>query len=413
MATAKRHRLLWAGVTTLALFSAPIAPAPMGAPAYAAPRAPKLTDNCDSLRQPFRQIRDYQVNKIIGGVAKGGLLGAAIGALGAAVSGRDVGEGAALGGIAGATAGGLIAYFESKKQVAENQAALQAAIDSDFSQDVGQYGPVAEAIATLGNCRVQQIVSVRSAYEAKQIDQKTGLAQLSQIEAWVKKDDDIISKAAKMQSNAVGAYARASAMASGRDPKEVESASEAIVQDYEKQGAGYQQAVYTTYVEPNGKEFPTEIEEPITETRYVVGTRGYNLRGAPGADAPVVRFLPRGTQVEIDPNISNGYAKVFAGEGEGYLSETALSANKPEKLRSAAPAATPEPAKKRMRKVRRDPPPGSTLRIAVRPAQAPSGQVSKVKLAAATQSSVREANAARRTAVDSTLTDARRALEKA
>lgn len=217
-------RLRQRGMTVAAILLV-LAPLP-NAPVLAAP--PKFTDTCDSLRKPFREIRDYQMGRIIGGAVTGLLAGLATALLVDAVNGKGQGVDYGAAAAGGAVTGGLVGYITSKQQAGMKRDELRAAIDGDFRQDVDQFSPLPGNLIALGDCRRQQIYQVQVDGEAGTIDKREAAKRLTKVESWITADDKLIARAAGQQSKTVTSFAQATAMADGIDPETAQSGTYAL-----------------------------------------------------------------------------------------------------------------------------------------------------------------------------------------
>jgi hypothetical protein len=415
-------RRLAAFATAVSLIVSPIATTS----AYAA-KPKKLVDTCLASRKPFTQIKNYQLNKIIGGTVKGALGGAALGFLTDMVApeyerdqqgnvlvdsnGKPRKKSTVLQkAVIGAAAGGLIGWFSSLKQTARNQEELQAAVNSNFRQDVDQFSPLGQSLADLGNCRRAQIFAVQQSFERGEIDAKTAAKQLDQLDEWIAKDDEIISKAAKMQSNTVGAYARATAMADGQDPGTVDKNENQVLSTMEAQSTAYKPTITESYVTGDGGEINTPPPPPQTQTRYVraLQSKGVSLRAEALPNAAAVVFLPNGTEVETEPSNTEGWLSVTAGEAKGYMKESLL-ADEPPATRKQAPV---KPKAKPAPVVTKPPPGKAATRLAyVPPSRQPVKARDNASLAVASNAGFAQLKARNSQATSDQMRAARRALE--
>lgn len=363
-------------LTAVALLASPI-----GQVALAA-KAVKFTDACAVQRKPFERIKNYQLKKILGGVAGGALLGM----LGAVVksqlnpeyeidkNGNKKKKGPDLvgGAIAGAAVGGLVGWFTSLKQASRNQEELQSAVNANFREDVDQFSPLGQNLADLGNCRRTQIFSVQQAYERKEIDAKTAGKQLDQIDKWIAEDDKTISKAAKIQTNTVGAYARATAMADGGDPATIDKSGDQMVYTLGAQGAAYEPTISESYIYADQADRSPALPPPpppIPETRYVKAqqSKGVSLRESADPNAKATMFLENGTEVETLPSTIEGWLSVTAKGQTGFIKDSLLATEPP--ARGKKGSATAKPKAKPAQVVAKPPPGKAIVKLAYAPSR--------------------------------------------
>lgn len=234
------------------------------APAHAGP--PKFADTCDSLRKPFREIRDYRMGQIIGGAVQGLLAGLATALLVDAVNGQGKGVDYGAAAAGGAITGGLVGYITSKQQAGMKRDELRAAIDGDFRQDVDQFSPLPGNLIALGDCRRQQIYQVQVDGEAGTIDKREAAKRLAKVESWVAADDKLIARAAGQQSKTVTSFAQATAMADGIDPETAQRANYAVERYGSAAGA---QDEFDVQVSEADLTTPSSTQSPAATTRGV------------------------------------------------------------------------------------------------------------------------------------------------
>jgi hypothetical protein len=415
MPYARISRWLVHAAACTALLAAPIAPMP----ALAAGKA-KFTDTCAIHRKPFQAIRDYQIQRIIGGVVVGALAGLVRHAIAPEyerdrngrvitdANGNPKKKGLNAGDIlVPAIAGGLIGWFTSLKQTARNQEELQAAVANGMRQDIDQFSPLAQKLADLGNCRRQQIFDTQLAFERGELDAKTAGKRLDDIEKWVAKDDQIISSAAKQQTKTVTAYARATAMADGQDPQQVEAMQPQILATMEAQSASYETKVVESYVDDTGRETVIAPPPRPSETRYVSAGKGANLRAEASPNAKVIKLLPHATPVEAEPATVQGWRKVRTDDAEGFMSEAVLTSEppavrgkqQPKAAKPKAAPAPPAPPKKAVRKIQIAP-----------PARKPAKPRDRANMAVADRTSFQQTDAANRKAFELQMNAARASI---
>lgn len=405
-------RLLGTGAVHLLIASLLLTPLPAAATKASPPR---FEDNCKPIRKPIESIKNYQLNRIIGGAVVGGIVGGLTAVLSSQANpeyerdangniiydqnGKPKKKGPnILGGVlAGAAAGGLIGWYSSLAQTKQNQEELRQAVNDQFSQDVGQFSPLAQSIADLGNCRRQQIFAVQLGYEKGELSKKEATKRLNTIEKWIKEDDKKISSASKQQTDTIKAYSQAHYMADGRDPAAVKQMDEAPMVELEGQSGEFQAQIVESYMTEDQAEI---VQEAPKQYRYVSARNNANIRSAADPKAALVGSLARGTRVEIAPSTVQGWLQVTAENGmSGFMSEALLAESMP----GVAPPPPPKPAAK---------PPGKSIKKLK--AQPPSARTAtsrdKVRQAAADRASVRNMIQADRAATADALSVARQSL---
>jgi uncharacterized protein YgiM (DUF1202 family)/uncharacterized protein YcfJ len=376
-----------------------LVPLPLPVHAAYAAKSEKFEDACKNLRQPFRKIKNQQLGATIGGA----LLGAFVGALvGSQMKSREVvrdrygntrvkeGNRAGEMALTGAVAGGLAGYLASVEQHREDQAELQRALQG-FDTERAQYSELGQRLADLGNCRNQQIFTVRTEFDASRITANQAQKRLDKIQTWIAADDNLIDKAAELESKSITRYAQVVAVTEGESAQNADANGQAMLARYEGDSARFQSAVEVIYEAPGTSVAPSE---PVSKRSFIRAPRGANLRQSPNAGAPVLRNLPNRTPVEVRPAEVAGWAKVMYQGEEGYVASTLLS--------ETQPAAAPRPAPKRPR------PDLAPAKIAVRPAATrPQQRRQMVTKAFADGKSLRAIDAARRSTQNQQMADAR------
>ena len=243
-------------------------------------------DGSDACRAQVVQLDstgNFFGEDIVRGVAIGAGAGAALGALGAAVSGgsgRQIANSALIGGAAGGIVGGVGGYLQARQQQAQDQAGLNAAIAGDLTRENAQLDRTQVAFDMLMDCRFAAANRVREDVRSGRIDRARGEAMMADLRA-----------------------------RTGRDIALARSINEQIAQ----RGAEFDTAFNT--VAPDAKQLALASKgQPVTATPR----REVALRLRPDPASPEVARVPANARVQVTP-ASASYALVETDAGlRGY-----------------------------------------------------------------------------------------------
>lgn len=345
-------RSMLGGVLSVFITSSIIIPAPLAEYSAWAKRTPRdrYSDNCAALRKPFESIKNEQLGRTIIGT----ILGAGLGALvGSQIKKEETvydqygrphkvkrGNHAVEGAVAGAVVGGLGGYLTSIEQHRQNQAELQKALDRRNAERA-QYSELGQKLADLGNCRNEQIFSVRAQFEAGQLSGEVANARLDKIQQWIAKDDSIIDKAAGMDAESVTRYAQAVAVADGEAAQVAEQRGSDMVDRYRRNADRYEGSVSVTYDSSRATVSPeTQVS---TSKAFVTASRGANVRETPSTQGRVIGSLGYREQVEVSPADVQGWSKLSYQGRDGYVADSLLSDDRPAARPAARASAAPRP----------------------------------------------------------------------
>lgn len=323
---ARKARLM-AAALCISLTSTSMLPVPMPLEiAYAKPKKTKFRDVCKDDQRPFRKIKNYQLDKIAQGALLGSLIGLAAVAVGDA-AGRDSSKTDYLkGALAGGAVGGLAGYLQSRAQNAQNREQLQAAIAGDFSKDVDQYSDLSEKLAQLGNCRLDQLDQIEADYSAGVITREEANKRLASVEKWIAKDDKVISKAARRQTETVTSYAQAVAIVDGADAEKAQD-GDYVLALYETESQSYMDSYDIEYATERLRAdvAANDVQASSERTAYVNATSGANVRSGPSTDFNVVTTVRDGRALKVRDTDVAGWVEVSDGAMTGFMSESLLS----------------------------------------------------------------------------------------
>jgi outer membrane lipoprotein SlyB len=146
-------------------------------------------DICYSARGELRQSEHYYAQSIIQGAAVGGVAGAGLGALTAAISGGNIGSAALIGGLSGAVVGGAGGYYLAKQKDISDEQSLAASVRGDILAENGQIDRTAVAFARLRDCRFAAAERIKAEYKASHITKDIAVKQLDDLKRQF--DEDI------------------------------------------------------------------------------------------------------------------------------------------------------------------------------------------------------------------------------
>jgi hypothetical protein len=146
-------------------------------------------DICYSARSELRQSEHYYAQSIIQGAAVGGVAGAGLGALTAAISGGNVGSAALIGGLSGAVVGGAGGYYLAKQKDISDEQSLAASVRGDILAENGEIDRTAVAFARLRDCRFAAAERIKAEYKASHITRDIAVKQLDDLKRQF--DEDI------------------------------------------------------------------------------------------------------------------------------------------------------------------------------------------------------------------------------
>ena len=147
------------------------------------------SDICYSARSELRQSEHYYAESIVQGVAVGGVAGAGLGALTAAISGGNVGSAALIGGISGAVVGGVGGYYLAKQKDISDEQSLAASVRGDILAENGEIDRTAVAFARLRDCRFAASERIKAEFKAGRISRDVAVKQLDDLRRQF--DDDM------------------------------------------------------------------------------------------------------------------------------------------------------------------------------------------------------------------------------
>ncbi|MSP27548.1 MAG: hypothetical protein EXR80_03650 [Methylococcales bacterium] len=147
------------------------------------------SDICYTWRSQLRAAEHYYAQSIAEGAAIGGLSGAGIGAVAAAISGGDIGIAALIGGLSGAVAGGIGGYYNAKQKDMADEQALAASVRNDIVASNGEIDRTSVAFAKLRDCRFAAADRIKSEFKAGHVPRDKAIKQLNELK--IQFDEDI------------------------------------------------------------------------------------------------------------------------------------------------------------------------------------------------------------------------------
>lgn len=179
------------------------------------PAARDAADTCGSHLDGISAARRTEINQ----QANNAMAGAVIGAiLGAALAGSDnAAQGALLGATAGGLAGFSATYYKQKAANASDQRALLASINTDAQTEQALVTRTGQTVASLRNCRSNQVTALSEGIRSGRIDKATGQRELTILKRRISVDNQVISAAYNGIGERVDSYVDASAAASEVD----------------------------------------------------------------------------------------------------------------------------------------------------------------------------------------------------
>lgn len=147
------------------------------------------SDICYTWRSQLRESEHYYAQSIAEGAAVGGLSGAGIGAVAAAISGGDIGTAALIGGLSGAFAGGIGGYYNAKQKDMADEQALAASVRNDIVASNGEIDRTSVAFAKLRDCRFAAADLIKSEFKAGRMPRDKAIKQLNELK--IQFDEDI------------------------------------------------------------------------------------------------------------------------------------------------------------------------------------------------------------------------------
>lgn len=141
------------------------------------------SDPCARERAEFAGSKTYFQNKIVTSAAIGAAGGAALGALGAVVSGgrdaRSILTGAAIGGVVGGVAGAGSAYYASLSERARDQEEVADFMNRDLARETQEIDRSTATFARLRTCRFSQARFIKDQFRSRAMDRPTGQARIA------------------------------------------------------------------------------------------------------------------------------------------------------------------------------------------------------------------------------------------
>ena len=141
------------------------------------------SDPCSRERSEFAGSKTYFQDKLVTSAALGAAGGAALGALGAVMSGgrdaRSILTGAAIGGVVGGVAGAGSAYYNSLAERARDQEEVANYMNQDLATETDRIDRTTATFARLRTCRFSQARFIKDQFRSKAVDRTTGLARIA------------------------------------------------------------------------------------------------------------------------------------------------------------------------------------------------------------------------------------------
>ena len=169
-----------------------------------APGAVSADDSCSRFRATIAEARRSDIQQQQQAAAVGAIFGAV---LGAAVAGENNrAQGALIGAAAFGLAGYSSVYYRQKQQLASDNRALLRSVNSDAAAESRLVTRTGQAAASLRSCRSGQIAALSRDVRAGRVNRTQGRAQLNNLRARVRADNQIISAAFNGIGQRVEAY---------------------------------------------------------------------------------------------------------------------------------------------------------------------------------------------------------------
>jgi hypothetical protein len=141
------------------------------------------TDSCHRYRVALDATGNYFAEDIIKGAALGALAGGLAGGLfGGSTKAALIGAGT------GAVLGGAAGYWSALQQQSSDLSVLNTRVYGDLWHENQQIGQTQQAFDALMDCRFQQAQQIQTAYNTKQIDRPTAVAQMAVVKQRAQQD---------------------------------------------------------------------------------------------------------------------------------------------------------------------------------------------------------------------------------
>lgn len=176
------------------------------------------SDICYTWRSQLRESEHYYAQSIAEGAAIGGLSGAGIGAVAAAISGGDIGTAALIGGLSGAVAGGIGGYYNAKQKDIADEQALAASVRNDILASNGEIDRTSMAFAKLRDCRFAAADRIKSEFKAGRVPRDKAVKQLNELKTQFDEDIKIAQELGMKMGSRLTEFQNANNQILAKDP---------------------------------------------------------------------------------------------------------------------------------------------------------------------------------------------------